>query len=244
VSPSQEIETRVQAEIRKADASLARMDAAALFDSPYLVSAIFYRDGFLSRYPADKLDGDPARRIISHLSRQLTPARKQEFIARLKGRYGWRDVSPPRPGIVQPVPYKASPRPPRTRRTHQNALDLFAREGTPVRSAAGGVVLLAENGWNEQDPFSTSSHAGGNTVITFEPATGRFYRYCHLETAGVAAGQEVEPGQVLGSVGHSGLNASRPRHGGHLHFEMNQWTGEEMRVLVARDLWDLLRLAK
>jgi murein DD-endopeptidase MepM/ murein hydrolase activator NlpD len=184
------------------------------------------------------------RRIISHISAALTPARKQEFIAFLHERYGLRTLASARPCVVQPVPYRAPSRPPRTRRTHQNAMDLFAREGTPVKSAGGGVVLLAENGWDERDPFSTSSHSGGNTVITFDPATDRFYRYCHLETAAVAPGQEIESGQPLGKVGHSGLNASRPRHGGHLHFEVNQWNGERMRVLKAQEIWDLLRSAR
>jgi murein DD-endopeptidase MepM/ murein hydrolase activator NlpD len=123
-------------------------------------------------------------------------------------------------------------------------MDLFIREGSPVRSASAGVVLLAEEGWTEADPFSTSSHAGGNQVIVFDPVTDRFYRYCHLDSVEPVAGKVVEPGTLLGTVGHTGLNASRPRHGGHLHFEVNRWKDGEMRPFTAKELWELLRSAK
>ncbi len=125
----------------------------------------------------------------------------------------------------------------------QFPVDRIAHEGVPVKAASAGVVLLAENGWNEADPFSTSSHAGGNTAIMFDPATDRFYRYCHMETVYMIPGKVVEPGDVIGRVGHSGLNASRPRHGGHLHFEVNRWNGGEIHPFTAREIWDLLRKA-
>jgi murein DD-endopeptidase MepM/ murein hydrolase activator NlpD len=241
VAPSEAVEDRVRAEMRKADEILERMDEASLLESPYVVSALYYRDGFLNGYDKDRSDADPARRIISHIARQLTPERKREFVRLLHGRYDEREPKP-RPAFVSPMPYKVPPKP-RSRRIHANALDLFAPEGTAVVSASAGVVLLAEQGWTESDPFSTSSHAGGNSVIVFDPASDRFYRYCHFETVTVTAGQAVEPGDPVGTIGHSGLNASRPRHGGHVHFEVHRWRDDAMRPLENLEIWELFRSA-
>lgn len=238
VSPSADIEGRVEWENRRADAVLAGLEISNLFDSPYVVSALYYRDGFLTRYPEDKQDADPARRIISHVARQFTPAMKQRFVRLLHEWYGPRaDGAPAR--LLAPVPFPPINRR-RLRRTHPNAVDLFSREGTAVRAAAGGIVLLAENGWTEADPFSTSSHAGGNTVILFDPATDRFFRYAHLERVDVIAGAVVPAGQLLGFVGHTGLNASRDGHGRHLHFEVNVFDGESIRPLAYAEVLKLL----
>jgi murein DD-endopeptidase MepM/ murein hydrolase activator NlpD len=238
VAPSDGIEARVQAEIDKADAILRQLDAVTLFDSPYVISALYYRDGYLSQYPEGKADADPARRIISHISRLLTPELKKSFIGLLHELY---DEQHPlnRPAFVAPVRL-AAPNKRRLRRTHPHAVDLFTPEGSPVLAASAGVVLLAENHWNEADPFSTSSHAGGNTIIIFDPASNRFYRYCHLESVEVIPGEVVEPGARLGLVGHSGLNASRDGHGRHLHFEINEYDGNAIRPLTYKEIWAML----
>jgi murein DD-endopeptidase MepM/ murein hydrolase activator NlpD len=230
----------VQDEIRKAESILERMDAVTVFDSPYLISAIYYNDGFLRQYPEDKQDADPARRIIAHIARSLTPQRKAEFVRVVHEVY---DAPPPaarRASLLPPVPL-APPSRRRLRRTHPHAVDLFAPEGSAVRSASPGVVLLAESGWTEADPFSTSSHAGGNSVIVFDFAANRFYRYCHLQSVRVIAGAAVEAGYVIGAVGHTGLNASRGGHGRHLHFEVNEYNGETIRPLTYKEIWGLLQ---
>jgi murein DD-endopeptidase MepM/ murein hydrolase activator NlpD len=239
VAPSGAIEARIEAEIRKAEDVLLTLDPAAVLDSPYLVSALYYRDGFLNSYDTGKADADPARRIISHLARLLTPERKRELVAMLRARFSEAEPKP-RPSFVSPVPYKLPPKP-RSLRLHPNALDLFAPEGVRVVSASAGVVVLAEQGWTESDPFSTSSHAGGNSVIVFDLTADRFYRYCHFESVAVQPGQWVEPGDLIGAIGHSGLNASRPRHGGHVHFEVNLWRDDGVRPLSNREIWQLFR---
>ena len=239
VTPSEAIEARVQEEIRKAEAILERMDAVTVLDSPYLISAIYYSDGFLRQYPEDKQDADPARRIIGHISRLMTPARKAEFVRVIDGLYGARPQAAQQVRLLAPVPLVSPGR--RIRRTHPHAVDLFGPEGSPVRSASAGVVLLAESGWTETDPFSTSSHAGGNCVIVYDPSAGRFYRYCHLQSVRVIAGAAVDAGYVLGAVGHTGLNASRNGHGRHLHFEVNEYNGETIRPLSYKEIWGLLR---
>jgi murein DD-endopeptidase MepM/ murein hydrolase activator NlpD len=46
----------------------------------------------------------------------------------------------------------------------------------------------------------------------------------------VLAGAFVTAGQVIGKVGHSGLNASQPKHGRHLHFEINEYDGRSVKT--------------
>jgi murein DD-endopeptidase MepM/ murein hydrolase activator NlpD len=106
---------------------------------------------------------------------------------------------------------------------HPFAIDLFVNEGSAVRSAWRGLVVLAEGGWRPLEWFSTSSVRGGNAVIVFDAGANRFYRYAHLESIYVSAGDFVEPGDQIGAVGHTGFNAARKGHGRHLHFEINEF---------------------
>jgi murein DD-endopeptidase MepM/ murein hydrolase activator NlpD len=125
--------------------------------------------------------------------------------------------------------------------SHRYAIDLFAHEGAPVYAVSRGMVVLADRNWNPASLFSTTSRKGGNAVIVFDPDRDRFYRYCHMSTVQVAAGAPVAAGQVIGSVGHSGLNAARPGHGGHLHFETNEYLEGHVRAIDYRGLRTMLR---
>jgi murein DD-endopeptidase MepM/ murein hydrolase activator NlpD len=84
--------------------------------------------------------------------------------------------------------------------------DVFAGCGTPMVVAAAGTVLEAKR-----------DGAAGNYVVV-ETAEHRSHVYMHLRLpARVQAGDRVEAGQTLGSVGDTG-NAWDC----HLHFEV--WT--------------------
>lgn len=85
-----------------------------------------------------------------------------------------------------------------------NGIDIAADEGVPVVTANRGIVRLAE--------FLLS---GGNTVI-IDHGLGLSSTYMHLETIIVEAGDSVERGEQIGTVGMTGY-ASGP----HLHWEMN-----------------------
>lgn len=92
-----------------------------------------------------------------------------------------------------------------TERVHE-ALDIMAPRGTPVLAVADGRI---------EKLFD--SKQGGLTLYQFEPS-GRFaYYYAHLDryAAGIAEGQSLRQGQVLGYVGSTG-NADPD--GPHLHF--------------------------
>ncbi|WP_045235011.1 M23 family metallopeptidase [Deinococcus pimensis] len=83
--------------------------------------------------------------------------------------------------------------------------DIFARRGTPVRSATRGVV------WR-----IGSSERGGRWVYVLG-AGGRRYYYAHLDgvAAGLREGQAVTTSTLLGTVGDSGEAETTPPH---LHF--------------------------
>jgi murein DD-endopeptidase MepM/ murein hydrolase activator NlpD len=240
VTPSENIETYVREEIAKAEAILCDPAPANLFESPYLVSAVYYHDGFLAAFPSGRADADPSRRIIGHLVRQLRPEVKTLYVAQLRA-YGERhEPAASGPRFVSPADYEPLRRS-RRRQTHKFAIDLFAREGSPVRSASYGVVVLAEGGWDKDNPLSTTSREGGNTVIIYDASSARFFRYCHLDRVLVRAGDPVVAGAQIATVGHTGRNASRKGHGRHLHFEINQFEDGVVRPLTHAELRDFLR---
>ncbi len=105
-------------------------------------------------------------------------------------------------------------------RTH-GAVDILAPRGTPVLSADDGRVLRLK-----------TNRRGGLTIYATDP-TGRFvYYYAHLERyrPGLAAGESLSRGEVIGFVGTTG-NADRREP--HLHFQVlvrdggsRWWDGE------------------
>jgi murein DD-endopeptidase MepM/ murein hydrolase activator NlpD len=98
-------------------------------------------------------------------------------------------------------------------RLHE-ALDIMAPAGSPVVSAAPGTV---------EKMFL--SDAGGNTIYVRSPDRRTIYYYAHLQAyqPGLAEGQQVSAGQLLGTVGSSGnADPAAP----HLHFAIMQTTTE------------------
>jgi len=240
--PSPIIEQRIADEVRNATSLLEDLNADNLLSSPYLVSAMYYHDGLYRSFPKDKAGEDPTARAVAHIVSALTPAQKARFIELLHLTYGATIGELPGDHVV-PVPLAERNRSHRRRRRnpHQNAIDLFAGEGTPVRSMARGVVLLADSEWQEGDPMSATADRGGNAVIVFDTTDDRFYRYCHLSAVTVETGGLVAPGQTIGLVGHTGRNATKPGHGRHLHFEVNEYRDGVTRALDAAELKALLR---
>jgi murein DD-endopeptidase MepM/ murein hydrolase activator NlpD len=95
-------------------------------------------------------------------------------------------------------------------RTH-DAIDIMAAEGAPVISASDGTV----------EKLFLSQGGGGITVYVRSPDQRWIYYYAHLQgyAPGLAEGQQVKRGQLLGRVGHTG-NANPA--GPHLHFAINR----------------------
>ena len=95
-------------------------------------------------------------------------------------------------------------------RTH-DALDIMAGEGTPVVSASDGTV----------EKLFFSQGGGGITAYVRSPDQRWTYYYAHLQSyaPGLAEGQKVRRGQLIGRVGHTGNAADA---GPHLHFAINR----------------------
>jgi murein DD-endopeptidase MepM/ murein hydrolase activator NlpD len=234
VEATPEIEARVTSEVAKARQILHDLSTDNLFDSPYLVSALYYHDGFLSDFPVDRTTATPERRIVGQISNELTAERKARFVQLLHEIWKQSEAGATKQSAT-PVDYS------RCCGRHKYAVDLFAPEGAPARAVSRGIVVLADHDWRPDDLFSTTSRKGGNAVILFDPDHDRFYRYCHLSAVEVHPGDVVAPGQTIGRVGHSGLNASMPGHGRHLHFEANSYRDGHVSASDGRQLRALLR---
>jgi murein DD-endopeptidase MepM/ murein hydrolase activator NlpD len=91
-----------------------------------------------------------------------------------------------------------------------DAIDIMAPEGTPVIAAADGKIEKLFN-----------SARGGITIYERAADPQWVYYYAHLSAyaPGLAEGQDVKRGQVIGRVGHTG-DASA--NGPHLHFAVNR----------------------
>ncbi len=92
-----------------------------------------------------------------------------------------------------------------------DAIDIMAAAGTPVVTASPGTV----------EKIFFSDGGGGKTVyVRSNDGRWSFY-YAHLQdyAAGLAEGQRIRRGQVLGTVGSTG-NANPA--GPHLHFAINR----------------------
>ncbi|MFZ2360524.1 MAG: M23 family metallopeptidase [Anaerolineae bacterium] len=97
--------------------------------------------------------------------------------------------------------------------------DFAAPEGVPVVAPASGAVVLAE-------PLLVR----GNAVL-IDHGGGVFSGYWHLVDIAVSAGQPVQPGDLLGHVGTTGLST-----GNHLHWELrvNGFAADPMQWLTTR----------
>lgn len=102
-----------------------------------------------------------------------------------------------------------------------HGIDIANRWGTPVRAATSGEVVFA--GLDDPVPMGPYPNFYGNTVVIrldrkLPVAGGEidvFVLYGHLSRVTVAQGQRVQPNDIVGEVGMTGIAI-----GPHLHFEM------------------------
>ena len=92
-----------------------------------------------------------------------------------------------------------------------HGLDIVVAQSTPVAAAADGVVFLVRDGGDTGYTYVLIGHRGGYATL-----------YGHLSAVQVAAGQDVDAGQIIGlSGGEPGTRGSGPMTtGAHLHFEL------------------------
>jgi len=82
-------------------------------------------------------------------------------------------------------------------------MDFVAKEGTPVYATADGKVTMAQN-YLSYGNFIKIDHGDGITTS-----------YGHLNSIGIKRGQEVVRGQIIGTLGNTGIST-----GPHLHYEV------------------------
>jgi murein DD-endopeptidase MepM/ murein hydrolase activator NlpD len=90
-------------------------------------------------------------------------------------------------------------------KAHHAGVDISAREGTPVKASADGIVSFA--GWTK----------GSGYVVVLEHGCGFTTIYAHNKKNQVKVGQRVSRGETIAQVGSTG-NSTGP----HLHYEVLQ----------------------
>jgi murein DD-endopeptidase MepM/ murein hydrolase activator NlpD len=88
---------------------------------------------------------------------------------------------------------------------HHDGIDLAAPIGAPIRAIAKGQVMYA-------DP-----HGGYGKYIVVRHDDGFTSHYGHCDKLDVRLGQTVAAGEIIGTVGSSGVST-----GPHLHFEIRR----------------------
>jgi murein DD-endopeptidase MepM/ murein hydrolase activator NlpD len=90
-------------------------------------------------------------------------------------------------------------------RRHHHGVDLAAPKGSIIRSIASGRVIYS-------DPFG-----GYGNLIVIKHSNGLTSHYGHCQKRAVQVGQSVNAGDIIGTVGSTGLST-----GPHLHFEIRR----------------------
>lgn len=92
--------------------------------------------------------------------------------------------------------------------TNHNGIDIAAPRGSPILATTAGRVEVAQG-----------LRGYGNAVYVVD-AQGRQHRYAHMDGFNVQAGQTVQAGQQIGTVGSTGNST-----GNHLHYELRDAAG-------------------
>jgi murein DD-endopeptidase MepM/ murein hydrolase activator NlpD len=104
---------------------------------------------------------------------------------------------------------------------HQG-VDIAAPRGTPVRAPAAGRIVAAHSTW-------ARGFTGYGRVVVLrtelEHMPPLYMLFAHLESVGVQEGQQVQAGDVLGTVGASQFSEPTRTNdftsGPHLHWEVS-----------------------
>ena len=149
-----------------------------------------------------------------------------------------------------PVP-KRTMRLPNAPRSYRNGIhkgiDFFASWGTPIRTVASGVVVRADQNYNEvpadfrEDMLKASSKVGNTPSDIFNnvllgksvfidhgfdlvPGFRVISIYAHLShiNKNIKPGYKIEAAELIGNSGNTGMRESTlgSRAGSHLHWEM------------------------
>lgn len=90
---------------------------------------------------------------------------------------------------------------------NHRGIDIFARKGTPVHPAIGGIVVATAH----------NKGAGGNCILVFSSGL-RLHYYAHLSAIDTHVGAIVSRKSVIGKVGDTGNAKGKPAH---LHYSIS-----------------------
>lgn len=155
---------------------------------------------------------------------------REDFAARYPAKKGIRNSEEVRPAVPVAQPSRIWPiARAQVQRAGQSVLadrngkgrphkgiDIFAAAGTAVLAACDGEVVRVVDGRKGQ----TTSQQRAGLFVDMRDSAGWIYRYLHLGSARVEAGQKLACGDALGTVAPaftSGLSEAT-----HLHFEIRQ----------------------
>lgn len=145
----------------------------------------------------DITPAEPKKESPKKSSNAKTPAKTSGVAVGAKA-----NVSTTAGWLIHPVPGGV-----KTQGIHgYNSIDIGASVGTPIRAAASGRVIIAKSsGWN----------GGYGQYVVIKHDNGVQTLYAHNSAIFVSAGEWVEQGVQIGSVGSTG-NSTGP----HTHFEV------------------------
>ena len=109
------------------------------------------------------------------------------------------------------------------KRRHEGT-DLFGKEGIPIVSISGGKV--EQIGWNRL----------GGERVGIRGDDGSYYYYAHLLfiSTSLVKGKRVEAGDLLGTMGHTGVALTTPDH---LHFGIELPNGQWINPYPFLKVW-------
>lgn len=89
------------------------------------------------------------------------------------------------------------------KKTFHEGVDFPAKPGTPIKAAAGGIVVYSDY------------HSDYGNMVEIDHGNGLVSRYAHASKRDVSVGQLVLKGQKIAEIGSTGRST-----GPHLHFEI------------------------
>lgn len=232
------IEKQINQELKFIDQILQNRQWEKVIENKFLAASFYWSDNFWQKIKKANIpknenqiinnqnEPTPQQKLYFEIHQRLTPEIKKEYfdflkswaIGKLESKKEQLKNKKLEHKFCLPLKNFEIPEGP----NHPDALDIFTQEGEKIFSITNGIVIVADKNWKENDYFSSHSMLGGNGVIIFDPENNQFLRYAHLNQVYVNAGDVVLAGDVLGTVGHTGLNAQKPGHGNHLHLEINK----------------------
>jgi len=163
----------------------------------------------IDRWANDPMWDDETSRLGYRLPLNLTPEKAVEQSIELKAGISEDE-------LYQISHYWCAKSPLTHRAAFKHAIDFLVLDGTPILAAGGGLVIEVQqhsNEWGDDLTFRDKLN-----YMTVQHSATEFSQYCHLaqnsvRDAQVYVGSIVKVGQIIGTVGKTGLTDRD-----HLHF--------------------------